>query len=81
MNLVCPYCLKTNDRHSRINRGGVTGPSRPKPGAFTMCVSCGGFSVMTDHLALRRATRDELFELEQDPICAAIIAARKALDT
>ena len=79
MNLVCPYCSKTNDRHGRVDKIGHTGPSRPVPGSVSLCVACGGISVMTDHLALRKATADEVAQIQQDPTFATVMEIQKNL--
>lgn len=79
MNLVCPHCLKTNDRHGRVSRAGEPGPARIQPGHVSVCISCGQPSMMTEHLALRRLTEAELLILWSDPAYVAFIRARRDL--
>lgn len=59
---TCPHCAVTLDAASAMGSN-----KQPKPGAATLCVACGEWSVFGKGLRLRKPTDDELFEIGMQP--------------
>lgn len=58
--ITCPFCGSENDRSQAITvQPGLLIAPRMKPGDISMCVECGGVSLVADDKTLRKPTADE----------------------
>jgi hypothetical protein len=59
----CPTCGKDADGAASINN-----PERPHPGAYSLCLYCGGVHIYTSGLKLRKAEVADLAKLSPHDI-------------
>jgi hypothetical protein len=61
---ICPHCGYVSDRVSKVFHR-----RELQPGAVSLCISCGEWSVFDAALALRAPTEAEFLELGMDAEC------------
>ena len=69
----CLNCGEVNDMAM-----GTAPDTRPHPGAFTVCATCGHIMVFKGDLTLRNPIDDEIVEIAGDKRLLLIEAARRA---
>ncbi len=62
---ACPWCGKKSSRAWALD---PEGDARPKPGDFSMCLSCGNVYVFTSDLGARKPEPDEIPEYAREKI-------------
>lgn len=66
---TCPHCRATHDSDTSINGD----DSKPRPGDFSFCASCGEWAVFASVAGgLRLCNEAEAAMIEGSPDCAAI---------
>jgi hypothetical protein len=55
---------------------GVDHRQAPRPGNYTICISCGHLMAFADDLSLRNLTDAEMIDIAGDPAVLAIMHAR-----
>lgn len=71
----CPYCKYGFDQSSNIRDG----RRKPRPGNYTLCISCGGVLVYDAELRARAPTTAETLELEGRPELRRWIATAQSV--
>ena len=69
----CPYCTRNIDLATNISS-----PERAKPHDLSLCLHCGEWVIVTEHMTLRKPTEAEQMTIGHLP---EAIRARKAWDT
>jgi hypothetical protein len=69
LHQVCPWCLAEHDCATPAPGYG----SDLVPGALSFCIKCGRFSLFGDALELRRPTREEQWDIDNDASLARIV--------
>jgi hypothetical protein len=75
MNLTCPSCKVKNEMTAPLH--GPPGTT-VYPGAVSICMTCGNWSVFDDDLSLRTPTAVELLTILSSPTCDRIHEAWEA---
>ena len=73
IHLVCPFCLVEGDKVSNFE------DAEPGPGALSLCLKCGEFSVFGDRNGLRKPKPFEADHIQQDPECQSFKAAWRVI--
>lgn len=71
VGLKCPHCGKPADGATGVDDRQVG--RMPKPGDFSVCLSCSSILRYTDKLGLRRIERKELRAMQRDPRMSKLI--------
>jgi hypothetical protein len=58
----CIYCGNCNDRASHPDDDSI-----PSPGDLSVCISCGGITIFTKTLTVRKPSPGELAKIMADP--------------
>lgn len=63
--MICPHCsFKTPAFKSQLTEGHK---AAPKVGNFSLCLECGGYSIITGLDSLRKATKPEYVAIQKAP--------------
>jgi hypothetical protein len=75
-DLHCPHCGRAGDQHTNADRGEHCTPT---PGAYSLCLYCGGASRFGPELRLRPATTTEVEAIRREApdVFAALDAVRQ----
>ena len=66
---ICPYCGTKLDIATKVNNFKIDNESMPKPGAISLCFSCGELSIFNDGLYMRKMTQKDMEDfICQDPV-------------
>lgn len=63
--MICPHCQFETPKFKTNWLGGEK--AEPKKGNFSLCLECGGFSIITGPDSLRKAVKQEVDEIKHKP--------------
>jgi hypothetical protein len=68
-DLTCPHCGKHNTEHSTVDGADI----QPRHGDFTICLTCGEWSVFGEGgLSLRKPRPSEALEIKESAYCQRV---------
>lgn len=63
--MICPHCGFATPKFKTTEPGGER--AAPKKGNYSLCIECGGFSVITGLDSLRKAVQSEYDAIKHAP--------------